>query len=144
MSSVSATSSTIMNTSCGPHTGRVKWFNKKAGYGFIKPSDGESDDLFVYYTSIQSDVYRYLLDGEYVSYDISQCDEGSKHKVQATNVRGLNGDKLLCEIQNEQRSNRSNNQQTSRRSTRTRKDKDGNVVMMRRVVKYVPVKNHQQ
>ena len=36
-------------------TGRVKWFNNKAGYGFITVTDGSrsGSDIFVHHSSIQ-------------------------------------------------------------------------------------------
>ena len=35
-------------------TGKVKWFNAEKGYGFITSDEGK--DIFVHYSSIQSDV----------------------------------------------------------------------------------------
>ena len=78
------------------YTGRVKWFNTKAGYGFITTS--EQSDVFVHHSSlsINREQYRYLVQGEYVEFTLSTM-ENSNHKYQATNVTGLNNGKLMCE-----------------------------------------------
>ena len=43
-------------------TGRVKWFNNKAGYGFITVTDGSrsGSDIFVHHSSIQVENQQYL------------------------------------------------------------------------------------
>ena len=62
-------------------TGTVKWFNGAKGYGFIAP-DGEGEDVFVHYSSIQGDGFRNLDEGSRVEFTIEQGDKG----LQATNV----------------------------------------------------------
>lgn len=62
-------------------TGRVKWFNDKKGYGFIEP-EGGGDDIFVHHTSILSDGFRTLSEGQNVQYEIVKGPKGH----QATNV----------------------------------------------------------
>jgi len=60
--------------------GKVKWFNEAKGYGFIEQDGGK--DIFVHYTSIQSEGFRSLNEGERVIFDIS---DGQKGEM-ATNV----------------------------------------------------------
>lgn len=48
--------------------GKVKWFNKTKGYGFIGMDGGE--DVFVHYKGIRGDGYRNLEAGEPVSFEI--------------------------------------------------------------------------
>lgn len=60
--------------------GTVKWFNEAKGYGFIEQESGK--DIFVHYTSIQSEGFRSLNEGERVIFDIA---EGQKGQM-ATNV----------------------------------------------------------
>ena len=89
------------------YEGRVKWFNNKAGYGFITVigSDKEGMDIFAHHSTIQvtEEQYRYLVQGEYLEFKLSTV-ESDSHKYQATDIRGVKGGKLLCETRNETRS----------------------------------------
>ena len=91
-------------------TGRVKWFNNKAGYGFITVSDeSQSDiDVFVHHSAITipDHQYKYLVQGEYVSFNLLHT-ETAKHATHAANVSGINNGKLMCETRNVSRIARS-------------------------------------
>ena len=96
---------TAVNTSPDRRLGRVKWFNNKAGYGFLKvvENDGkETDDVFVHHSSIKvsKEQFKYLVQGEYIDFTIGAIESG-EHKFQATEVSGVNGCKLMCETRNE-------------------------------------------
>jgi len=96
---------TAVNTSPDRRLGRVKWFNNKAGYGFLKvvENDGkETDDVFVHHSSIKvsKEQFKYLVQGEYIDFTIGSIESG-EHKFQATEVSGVNGCKLMCETRNE-------------------------------------------
>ena len=90
-------------------TGRVKWFNNNAGYGFITITDGvkSGEDIFVHHTAIvvQSEQYKYLVQGEYVSLSLATT-TNAKHETQAVGVSGINGGKLMCETRRENKSER--------------------------------------
>ncbi|PPD89303.1 hypothetical protein GOBAR_DD13760 [Gossypium barbadense] len=70
-------------------TGKVKWFDDQKGYGFISPDDG-GDDLFVHQSSIRSEGFRSLADGEEVEYVV----ESSEGRPKAVEVTGPNGNPL--------------------------------------------------
>lgn len=55
-------------------TGSVKWFNASKGYGFIAREQGE--DVFVHYSSIASDGYRTLEEGQRVEFTLGQGQKG--------------------------------------------------------------------
>ena len=84
--------------------GRVKWFNNKAGYGFITVTDGDrsGSDIFIHHSSIQveNQQYKYLVQGEYVEFYLVRT-TSTEHEWQASNVHGINGGKLMCETRRE-------------------------------------------
>ena len=82
--------------------GQIKWFNNKAGYGFITKTNegGKCTDIFVHYTAIRvtNSQYKYLVQGEYVEFEIIKSEKGA-HEFQAMNVSGIDGGQLICETQ---------------------------------------------
>jgi CspA family cold shock protein len=60
--------------------GTVKWFNSRKGYGFIATADGS--DVFVHYSSITSEGYKTLSEGDPVTFDVVQGEKG----LRAANV----------------------------------------------------------
>ncbi len=56
--------------------GKVKWFNKDKGYGFIAKDDG--GDVFVHFSAIQSEGFRTLEEGQRVSFDVVEDAKGQK------------------------------------------------------------------
>ena len=93
-------SSVETSSSAERHTGRVKWFNSKTGYGFVTVTDGDNagTDVFVHHSSVQvsKEQYRYLVQGEYVQFILTKMVDGP-HEYQATDVTGVNGGQLMCE-----------------------------------------------
>jgi len=57
--------------------GTVKWFNDAKGFGFIC-ADGEGKDIFVHHTSIKSDGFRSLSEGDQVEFELVQGEKGPK------------------------------------------------------------------
>lgn len=49
-------------------SGRVKWFNKTKGYGFICPEDG-SEDVFIHVTVLEKTGMRYLEEEQNVRFE---------------------------------------------------------------------------
>jgi len=101
--------------------GQVKWFNNNLNYGFITVlTEGEYNgrDVFVHQTNITPKVsnYRTLTAGEYVSFILKHTDD-EKHPMQAQNVTGFNGGKLICDFfQQRNRDDNSNKQYNNKRS----------------------------
>ena len=96
------TSSNTANISSGV-LGSVKWFNNRVGYGFITATGEHSNygDVFVHHSELKivdADVYKYLVQGEYVQFNIVKPENG-KYEYQAVSVTGVNGGKLMCENQ---------------------------------------------
>jgi CspA family cold shock protein len=100
--------------------GRVKWFNNKAGYGFITVTDGiqSGSDIFVHHSAIgvSNQQYKYLVQGEYIEFSITPT-QGGAHAFQASCVCGIKGGKLMCETRNEFKIARNNHKASDTQHT---------------------------
>ena len=70
-------------------TGTVKWFNQKKGFGFIS-KDNSDEDVFVHFSSIASDGFKTLKEGQKVEFDVESSDKGP----QARNVKALTSESV--------------------------------------------------
>ena len=66
-----------------PEKGKVKWFSKVKGYGFLE-KEGEKKDIFIHYSAIQGEGYKTLKEAEEVTFDIV---DGAKGPTAANVVR---------------------------------------------------------
>jgi len=112
METVESIETSNVAVSSSMHTGRVKWFNNKAGYGFITVTDGlygVGKDVFVHHTNIvvSNEQYTYLIQGEYVNFKVEKTTDDSTHESHAVQVQGISGGKLMCETRFEFRRDRS-------------------------------------
>ncbi len=55
-------------------SGKVAWFNNAKGYGFLSHDAGP--DVFVHFSSIQSEGYKSLSEGDEVKFSIIQGTKG--------------------------------------------------------------------
>jgi CspA family cold shock protein len=60
--------------------GKVKWFNAGKGFGFIETEEGK--DVFVHFSSIQTEGFKTLDEGQSVEFEVVQGVRGP----QAANV----------------------------------------------------------
>ena len=82
------------------YTGRVKWFNNRAGFGFITVLNGpqKEEDIFAHHSGIvvNDEQYKYLVQGEYVQFELRESDNNS-HPYQAGTIKGVLDGVLMCE-----------------------------------------------
>ena len=69
-------------------TGKVKWFDKRKGFGFITPNEGEKD-IFVHQSDIVKEGFRALEEEQLVEYDIGEGEKGAR----AIDVKPVNREK---------------------------------------------------
>ncbi len=88
------------------YTAVCKWFNNKAGFGFLTvlAGDKKNEDVFVHHSGINvgDEQYKYLVQGEYVNFKLTSS-ENTEHPYQATSITGICGGPLMCETRNVQR-----------------------------------------
>jgi cold shock CspA family protein len=105
MSDQVSSSSPAVTAAGTKYTGRVKWFNNKYGYGFITvistdeaASVAIGADVFAHHSEVAvgEDQYRYLVQGEYVEFNVVKTTSGN-HEYQCAKVRGIHGGQLICE-----------------------------------------------
>jgi len=125
MTSTQATTSDVQSARL---LGQVKWFNNKAGYGFITVSDGEQagKDIFVHYSSIKvvNSQYKYLIQGEYVEFTLTKS-TGEQHEYQASDISGIKGGLLMCETRRVNRATDGAPREPAPRKYRTPRDNTG-------------------
>lgn len=124
--------------------GKVKWFNNKAGYGFITASEGEhaGKDIFVHFSTINvsNPQYTYLVQGEYVEFELVKS-QSDKHEFQAMSVSGIKGGSIMCETRASTRPEQSDDRPRRSAPLRRRPEPrhqssdDGFVTVEKRVVR---------
>lgn len=78
---------------------QVKWFQKKRSFGFAVNEAGE--EVFVHYSDIKVDGYKYLKKGEFVTGEVVVMDNGKKKLANISTP--MVGGKLMCEVEREMR-----------------------------------------
>lgn len=82
----------------GNFLGHVKWFNDRLGYGFCTVISGPDigKDIFVHHSGIRplNSNYKTLRKGEYINFNMTTGHTG----LQASNVTGINGGPLMCDV----------------------------------------------
>lgn len=66
-------------------TGKVKWFDKAKGYGFIRPDDG-SKDVFVHISAVERAGLGTLAEGQKVQFELARGRDG---RTSAENLKAL-------------------------------------------------------
>ena len=64
-------------------TGKVKWFNRTKGFGFIEREEG--DDVFVHLSAIEGEGFKSLDEGDSVEFEVTDGPKGP----QAANVKKI-------------------------------------------------------
>ena len=63
-------------------TGKVKWFNSKKGYGFIK-EDKTERDIFLHVSALEESKLKNLKEEQQLEFEIKE----ENNKLQATNLK---------------------------------------------------------
>jgi cold shock CspA family protein len=125
---MTSTQATTTDVQSARLLGQVKWFNNKAGYGFITVSDGEQagKDIFVHYSSIKvvNSQYKYLIQGEYVEFTLTKS-TGEQHEYQASDISGIKGGLLMCETRRVNRATDGAPRESAPRKYRTPRENAG-------------------
>ena len=55
--------------------GKVKWFNKTKGYGFIEPEEGDKD-VFVHISAVKDSGIDQLVEGDTIEFEVEDGKKG--------------------------------------------------------------------
>ena len=61
--------------------GKLKWFDPKKGYGFIKPDDGDKD-AFLHISALEKANITQFDEGQTIKYELAE----HRGKMSATNI----------------------------------------------------------
>ena len=64
--------------------GKIKWFDPKKGYGFIREESKERD-IFLHVSALESSKLRVLKENQILKFDIKE----DKDKLQAINLKKI-------------------------------------------------------
>lgn len=67
------------------HLGKVAWFNKAKGFGFIEREGGP--DVFCHFSAIDMDGYKALDDGDAVQFEIETGPSGKEQAAKVSKIK---------------------------------------------------------
>lgn len=75
--------------------GRIKWFDNKKGFGFLTRLE-DNTDIFLHFSSItaEDNIYKTLIEGEYVEFSLKT---DQNNKLIAVDITGVSRGPLLCQ-----------------------------------------------
>lgn len=77
---------------------KVKWFDTKKGYGFIRPSDESQADVFIHLLDVQKSGLQSLEQGQEVEYQTyASPRKHHENKQHAKEIRILNAEPPIDE-----------------------------------------------
>ena len=91
-------STNVENTS---YVGRVNWFNRKKGFGFINVvspgTELTNTDVFFHFSEISTKNYKIVYPGEYVSFTLGVNDSDGQNRSICKDITGVYGNDLLTD-----------------------------------------------
>lgn len=96
------------------YKGEVEWFNEKRGFGLVKL---DNKDIFIHHSEIKvpNDKFKFLAPNESIEFSIVT----KNNKLCATNLTGINGEKLQCETTSQKKVNQQNKKKKTPKNTTT-------------------------
>ena len=75
-------------------TGKVRWFNSRKGYGFIRPDDDRSEDVVVHHADVIASSLQSLSFAQPISYELVTEDGNTR----AANLKLYSGQPVGREL----------------------------------------------
>lgn len=91
----------VDNNSENSLVGRVNWFNRRKGFGFITvvtPNiELTNTDVFFHFSEIKTDNFKIVYPGEYVSFTLGVNDTDQEGRSICKEITGVYGNELLTD-----------------------------------------------